>query len=176
MIELPTITHHNISTVLYTSIRITRDSKLQCAQSHITILQCPISGLFLPRVMPLGHLMLSVTKATRSAPFSPLFSILASSPQSVQYMKLETDTVPSVKTPTSNTLQHNIWRSLEKITHTHTDTLSFCHVSCCERDPHSFNYSNMFDNKRILSKIYLFGFPGSQRPIEHDTDKQISRL
>lgn len=120
MIELPTITHHNISTVLYTSIRITRDSKLQCAQSHITILQCPISGLFLPRVMPLGHLMLSVTKATRSAPFSPLFSILASSPQSVQYMKLETDTVPSVKTPTSNTLQHNIWRSLEKITHTHT--------------------------------------------------------
>lgn len=46
-------------------------------------------ALCLPRVMPLGHTMLSVTKATRSAPFNPLFSILASSPQSVQYMKLK---------------------------------------------------------------------------------------
>lgn len=43
----------------------------------------------LPRVMPFGHIMLSVTKAKRSAPFSPLLSILAFSPQSVQYIKLK---------------------------------------------------------------------------------------
>lgn len=51
----------------------------------------PFSAMtfFLPRVMPLGHKMLSITKATRPAPFKPLFSILASSPQSVQYIKLK---------------------------------------------------------------------------------------
>lgn len=42
----------------------------------------------LPRVMPLGHTMLSVTRATRSIPFKPHFSIFACSPQSVQYIKL----------------------------------------------------------------------------------------
>lgn len=43
----------------------------------------------LPKVIPLGHTMLSVTKAKRSAPFNPHFSILASSPLSVQYIKLK---------------------------------------------------------------------------------------
>lgn len=42
-----------------------------------------------PNVMPLGQRMLSVTRAVRSAPFKPLFSILAGLPQSVQYMKLQ---------------------------------------------------------------------------------------
>lgn len=42
----------------------------------------------LPSVIPLGHTMLSVTRAVRSAPFRPPFSILAGFPQSVQYMKL----------------------------------------------------------------------------------------
>lgn len=38
----------------------------------------------LPRVMPFGHMISSVTKAKRSPPFNPLLSILACSPQSVQ--------------------------------------------------------------------------------------------
>lgn len=42
----------------------------------------------LPRVMPLGQTTPSVTSTVRSAPFNPLLSILAFSPQSDQYMKL----------------------------------------------------------------------------------------
>lgn len=38
--------------------------------------------------MPLGQAMCSVTRGVRSAPFRPLFSIRAGSPQSVQNMKL----------------------------------------------------------------------------------------
>lgn len=54
-------------------------------------------NLRIPRVMPFGHTMLSVTKAKRSTPFNPHFSILACSPQSVQYMKLKR-TKSSLKT------------------------------------------------------------------------------
>jgi len=44
---------------------------------------------FIPRVIPLGQTMLSVTRALRSPPLSPPLSILADVPQSVQYMKLQ---------------------------------------------------------------------------------------
>lgn len=56
---------------------------------EVNDLPCEASRKFLsPRVMPLGQTMLSVTRVTRCSPFKPLFSILAGSPQSVQYMKL----------------------------------------------------------------------------------------
>lgn len=42
-----------------------------------------------PRVIPLGHSMLSETNVCRSAPLSPAFSILAWKPQSDQYMNLK---------------------------------------------------------------------------------------
>lgn len=42
-----------------------------------------------PRVIPLGHSMLSDTSVCRSAPLSPDFSILAWYPQSDQYMNLK---------------------------------------------------------------------------------------
>lgn len=41
-----------------------------------------------PRVIPLGHSMLSATSTWRSTPFMPAFSILARVPQSDQYIKL----------------------------------------------------------------------------------------
>lgn len=44
--------------------------------------------LLSPRVMPLGHSMLSATSTCRSTPFIPAFSILALVPQSDQYIKL----------------------------------------------------------------------------------------
>lgn len=40
-------------------------------------------------MIPLGHTMLSATKAERSIPFNPHFSIRARLPQSVQYIKLK---------------------------------------------------------------------------------------
>lgn len=42
-----------------------------------------------PRVIPLGHSMLSETSVCRSAPLSPAFSIFAWKPQSDQYMNLK---------------------------------------------------------------------------------------
>lgn len=44
---------------------------------------------FIPRVIPLGQTMLSVTRALRSPPLRPPLSILAGVPQSVQNMKLQ---------------------------------------------------------------------------------------
>lgn len=46
--------------------------------------QRAMNCLSLPSVMPLGHTMLSVTRALRSTPLRPPFSILAGFPQSVQ--------------------------------------------------------------------------------------------
>ena len=70
--------------------------------------------LRLPRVMPLGHMMLSVTKATRSAPFNPLFSILASSPQSVQYMKLKKEQRIILRTENLRTEQQSFSNILKR--------------------------------------------------------------
>lgn len=45
--------------------------------------------VFLPRVIPLGHWMSDATRTCLSTPFMPDFSILAGSPQSDQYRKLQ---------------------------------------------------------------------------------------
>lgn len=59
---------------------------------------CTCTCAFLPKVIPLGHWRSDTTKTCRSTPFIPDFSILAGSPQSDQYRKLQEEERGQIQT------------------------------------------------------------------------------